>query len=65
MSQLRKENIMCSHYHQEEEFNLYSSVNVTLNPELREKIFSEEKFMYHCPHCGEVTAFRQDFSITT
>ena len=24
-------------------------------PELREKIFSDELFMYRCPHCGKVT----------
>ena len=55
MSQLRKENITCPHCHQEGEFSFWSSVNVDLNPELREKIFSGELFMYHCPHCGEVT----------
>ena len=55
MSQLRKENITCPHCHQEGEFDYWSSVNVDLNPELREKIFSEELFMYHCPHCGKVT----------
>lgn len=61
MSQLRKENITCPHCHQEGEFDLWSSVNVDLNPELREKIFSEELFMYHCPHCGKVTGIPAGF----
>lgn len=61
MSQLRKENITCPHCHQEGEFNFWSSVNVDLNPELREKIFSDELFMYHCPHCGEVTGIPAGF----
>ena len=55
MSQLRKENIECPHCHQEGEFDLWTSVNVDLNPELREKVFSNELFMYCCPHCGKVT----------
>lgn len=44
MSQLRKENIECPHCHQEGEFDLWTSVNVDLNPELREKVFSDELF---------------------
>lgn len=55
MSQLRKETIECPHCYKEGEFDLWTSVNVDLNPELREKIFSDELFLYHCPHCGEVT----------
>lgn len=55
MSQLRKENIECPHCHQEGEFDLWTSVNVDLNPELREKVFSNELFVYRCPHCGQVT----------
>ncbi len=61
MSQLRKENIMCPHCHKEGVFRFWSSVNVDLNPELREKIFSDELFMYHCPHCGEVTGILAGF----
>lgn len=61
MSQLRKENITCPHCHQEGVLSFWSSVNVDLNPELREKIFSDELFMYHCPHCGEVTGIPAGF----
>ena len=55
MSQFRKETIECPHCHKEGEFDLWTSVNVDLDPELREKIFSDELFLYHCPHCGEIT----------
>lgn len=55
MSQVRKEIIECPHCLAEGEFDLWTSVNVDLDPELREKIFSEELFMYHCPTCGKVT----------
>ncbi len=32
---------------------IWNSVDVHLNPELREKILSGELFTYHCPSCGE------------
>ncbi len=56
MSRSTTENIECPHCHKEGEFELWSTVDGTLNPELREKIFTGELFMYHCPHCGKVTA---------
>ena len=54
MSQPRKETIECPHCHKEGVFEYWALVNVDLAPELREKVFSDELFMYHCPHCGEV-----------
>ncbi len=53
MSSNRIEKIECRHCHKEGEMCIWHSVNVDLNPELREKIFSEELFTYHCPHCGK------------
>ncbi len=61
MSQLRRENIECPHCHQSGEFSYWSSVNVDSNPELREKIFSKELFMYHCPHCGKTIGIPTGF----
>lgn len=55
MSQVRKEVIECPHCHKEGEYSYWSSVNVDLDPELREKIFNEDLFMYKCPHCGQET----------
>ena len=40
--------------------SVWSSVNVDLDPELREKIFNEELFAYHCPNCGKVTGIPFD-----
>lgn len=54
MSLLRKETIECPHCHQGGVFDFWESVNVDINPELKEKIFSDELFLYHCPHCGKV-----------
>lgn len=55
MSKVRIEKIECPHCHAEGEFTLWESVNVDIDPELKEKIFNEELFMYHCPNCGETT----------
>lgn len=53
MSQVIRAKIECPHCHQQGEFEQWLSVNVDLDPELKDKIFSEELFTYHCPHCGE------------
>lgn len=55
MSQVRKETIECPHCHAKGEFDFWESINVDLDPELRDKIFSDELFMFRCPSCGEVT----------
>lgn len=55
MSQVRKETIECPHCHAKGEFDFWESINVDLDPELRDKIFSNELFMFRCPSCGEVT----------
>ncbi len=36
----------------EVEMQLYDSVNVTLNPELKEKIIKREINIFECPKCG-------------
>lgn len=52
MSELVKEKITCPHCHQESEIDTWSSINVDLNPELREKILNEELWSWACPKCG-------------
>jgi TPR repeat protein len=32
---------------------LYQGVNVTVDPELKEKVLSGELFLFTCPHCGK------------
>lgn len=39
MSQVRKETVECMHCHAEGQFDYWASVNVDLDPELREKVF--------------------------
>ena len=52
MSQLCKDSITCPKCHKEGEFEYWSSINVDLDPELKEKIFNEEIFVWTCPECG-------------
>lgn len=52
MSQFRKEQIDCPQCGEHGEFELWDSINVDLDPELREKIFSEDLFVWECPKCG-------------
>lgn len=42
------------------EFKMYESVNVSLNPELREKVLSGQIFDWVCPKCGESLSVRYD-----
>lgn len=46
MSRSTTENIECPHCHKVGEFELWATVDGVLNPELREKIFTGELFMY-------------------
>lgn len=52
MSQLCKDTITCPHCQKEGEFEYWSSINVDLDPDLKEKIFNEEIFVWTCPECG-------------
>ena len=40
------------------EYKMYDSVNVTLEPKLREKVLSGTIFDWVCPHCGESISIR-------
>lgn len=52
MSQLRKDTITCPKCHKEGEFEYWPSINVDIDPKLKEKIFNEEIFVWTCPECG-------------
>lgn len=52
MSKVRTEIIDCPACAGKGEFQIWDSVNITIHPELKEKIFSEELFIWVCPHCG-------------
>lgn len=52
MSQQSVYHIECPVCHKTSDAQFWDSVNVDLNPELREKIFNNEIFRFSCPECG-------------
>lgn len=60
MSSITSQSITCPKCKFEGEFNMYNSVNVTLDPKLREKVLSGEIFDWTCPKCGEKYSIRHD-----
>ena len=55
MSKVHKEKIICPKCQAEAEFEFWDSINVNLDPELREKIFDDSLFIFTCPKCGNKT----------
>lgn len=53
MSMSKIVNIKCPACKKEGKFEIWESVNVTLQPELRNKILNRELFTYVCPHCKQ------------
>ncbi len=52
MSKLRTIKLTCPDCGEEFDFDLYESVNVTLDPELKEKVLDGSIFAPVCPKCG-------------
>lgn len=52
MSKVHKEEIICPKCQTHGEFDLWESMNVDINPELREAVFTDKAFIYTCPKCG-------------
>lgn len=55
MSKVHKEKIECIHCKVKGMFDICDSMNVNLDPELREKVFNDEVFLYTCPKCDHQT----------
>lgn len=55
MSKIHKEIITCPKCQTKGEFSIWESMNVDINPELRDKLFNDEVFLYECPKCGHRT----------
>jgi predicted RNA-binding Zn-ribbon protein involved in translation (DUF1610 family) len=53
MSQQRNVEVKCPHCGRPGTYEVWDSINVDLDPELRAKILNEELFEWKCPHCGE------------
>lgn len=53
MSQQRTIDVQCPKCGRPGTFEVWDSVNVDLDPEMRAKVLNEEIFEWTCPHCGE------------
>lgn len=52
MSECRNENIKCPRCGYESPMTIWNSINVDLDPELKEKLLSQELFEWKCEVCG-------------
>ena len=55
MSRHHIETIKCSKCGNVSDFIVWESVNADLDPELKEKIYKGELFLFTCPECGDQT----------
>ena len=44
----------CSKCGQQQKVTVYRSINISENPELKEKVKNGSLFLWECPHCGQV-----------
>lgn len=50
----------CSKCGQPQTIKIYRSINISENPELKEKVKDGSLFLWQCPHCGQVNLAKYD-----
>lgn len=60
MSKISIKPITCPKCKHSGEFKMYESVNVSLDPKLRDEVLSGHIFEWVCPQCGETLSIRYD-----
>ena len=53
-------NVTCGHCGNSSQVDVYPSVNVGEEPELKARVISGELFVHECPHCGSRELLRYD-----
>lgn len=62
MTKISEEKITCPECGKESPFLIYESINTDLNPELKEKLYTEDSpLIFNCPYCGNRTFVSYDF----
>ncbi len=61
MSQKQTTKITCPKCSKEHDFQIWSSINVTLEPNMKEEVLSRKAFTFECPDCKERTLYTYDF----
>ena len=50
----------CSRCGQQNNITIYRSINISENPELKDKVKDGSLFLWECPHCGQVNLARYE-----
>jgi len=61
MTDIRNEMVGCPKCKASGEAAIYSSVNVTLDPGLKERLINMDLFKFRCPNCENITVLRYGF----
>lgn len=61
MSQKQTTKITCPKCSKEHDFEIWSSINVTLEPDMKEAVLNRKAFTFECPDCKERTLYTYDF----
>ena len=61
MSQKQTTKITCPKCEKEHDFAIWSSINVTLDPDQKEAVLNRKAFTFECPDCKERTLYTYDF----
>lgn len=60
MSIINEANAPCSQCGNLNTINIYKSINVSENPELKDRVRDGSLFLWECPHCGKVNLARYE-----
>lgn len=60
MSIINESSAPCSKCGQQQKVRVYRSINISENPELKEKVRNGSLFLWECPHCGQVNLARYE-----
>ena len=55
MSKSCEVKVTCSKCQKESDFQIWQSINVQLDPEMKVKVLNGEAFLFKCPECGAIT----------
>ena len=53
MSKRNSVKITCPKCKKESDFQIWESINIQLDPEMKEQVLNGEAFLFKCPDCGE------------
>ncbi len=61
MSEVQMQEIVCPKCGRKEMFKVWDSINIMVDPDMREKVRNDEAFRFHCPDCGTSSMVNYNF----